>query len=368
MSLRQKFLVLLTLLAVTVSVNAGAALWSIVHFQRAVVGPLASVQQVLQGLRVVKRSLGEQHNFIVSLSPGEPVAPIGARENASQIADDLSLDAITQRMRRLESLANDRLASLEQDVPAYELLAGTGTATNIRQRVRGAHASVDRWLDSFTPVAGDPSRVQPTVSPTPTLDALYQLHELIERTEGQVLDSAGVAMDFSKVLQRSMIFILATSVLAVATAGFLAIRLVRRWVLLPVSQLRIAATRIGKGDFDHRVPVVGTGEIASLKSQLEEASHRPQEPAPQSTDSDEAKAQTGAHLALRRARLAAVRTVHQKRQKQIEIAIGKLKERQIECERVLKQRSDVERARKELRTKRRQADQLINRNKGVVVD
>lgn len=268
MSLRRKFLILLTVLVVTVSVNAGAALWAIVHFENAVVRPLASVQHVLANLRIVKRSLGEEHNIIVALSPGRSVAPIGPSNRITENRADLSLVSITHTLHDLKDLANEKLTFLENEVAAYELLAGTGTANNIRQRVIAAHVLVDRWLGSFTPSESGAQAPQPTASPAQALNALYQLHELIELTEGQVLASASIAMDFSKVLQRSVVFILMTSVLAVVAAGFLAIRLVRRWVLLPVSELRIAATRIGQGDFDHRVPVIGTGEIASLSSEV----------------------------------------------------------------------------------------------------
>lgn len=266
MSLRRKFLILLILLTVTVAINATAALWSIVHFENAVVEPLTNVQRVLESLRIVKRSLGEEHNFIVSLSPGNAIAPIGPRNLAQEDPAHLTIASVTSRLAGLEALANDRLNFLETEVPAYKLLAGAGTAINIRQRVDIAHSKVDAWLKARS--RSEPDSSTTTVSSESVLTELYQLHELIELAEGQVLDSAAVAMDFSRTLQQSVILILSVSVLAVATAGFLAIRLIRRWVLLPVSELRIAATRISQGDFDHRVPVVGTGEISSLSSEV----------------------------------------------------------------------------------------------------
>lgn len=103
----------------------------------------------------------------------------------------------------------------------------------------------------------------------------------------------------------------------------------------------------------------------SLRAELDAAAEGSQSARDRLSEMERNQAETRVHWGRRRTRLASMRSAVQTQRGQVARAIVKLKERQVECERVLKQRSDVERARKELRSKRRQADQLIKRYKGA---
>ena len=267
MSLRRKFLVLIALLAVTVSVNAAAAVWAIVHYQQAIAQPLSSVQLVLENFQIVKRSLGEQHNMLARLATGVPTAAIGP-DAAPAHEGPPDLDSIRALQRRLHQQADTRLAFLEHEVPAYKLFAGIGTTANIRSRMDHAHATIDAWFESLPPESPASALDQPSPQLKNALTDLFLLHELIELTEGRILESARVTMDFGALVKRSVVLIISISMLAVVTSGFLAFRLITRWVLVPVAQLRTAAARIGAGDFEHRVPVLGSDEIAMLSAEV----------------------------------------------------------------------------------------------------
>ena len=185
MSLRRKFLVLIALLAVTVSVNAAAAVWAIVHYQQAIAQPLSSLQLVLEHFQIVKRSLGEQHNILARLATGVPTAAIGP-DAAPAHEGPPDLDSIRARQRRLHQQADTRLAFLEHEVPAYKLFAGIGTTANIRHRMDHAHATIDAWFESLPPEspAAQPDQSSPQLKVA--LTDLFLLHELIELTEDQV--------------------------------------------------------------------------------------------------------------------------------------------------------------------------------------
>jgi methyl-accepting chemotaxis protein len=68
---------------------------------------------------------------------------------------------------------------------------------------------------------------------------------------------------------------LAVQVLAINAAcgigvGLLGLRLVRRWVLLPVAQLRESAVELGRGDLSHRARVSSRDELGSLATEVNE--------------------------------------------------------------------------------------------------
>jgi len=251
MSLRRKFLVLLLVLGCTVAINVGASVWAIIHYETSIARPLDGIQRVMIGLQRSKRAAGTAHNLLVGSLPEGDAAPIGP----SAAAGDRSLAAV----RELGARALLELDALEAQVPEYQLLAGISTTQNIRLRVDRAFEQAGAWLS-----LPESERAEQAGLIRGAARDLFHSHELIELMEQRMLESAALTVNFSDSARRSALLVLGVSALVVISSGFLAVRLVSRWVLAPVADLREAAGRVAEGDYTGRVDVRGEDEIATL--------------------------------------------------------------------------------------------------------
>lgn len=251
MSLRRKFVILLVVLGCTAAINLSASVWAIVHYETSIARPLDGIQRVMIGLQRSKRAAGTAHNLLVGSLPQGDAAPIGP----SAATGARSLSSVGE----LGSQARSALDLLERTVPEYQLFAGISTTQNIRLRVDRAFDRADEWL-----ALPEPQRAEREQLIRDAAQDLFHSHELIELMEQRMLESAALTVSFSDSARRSALLILTASALAVITSGFLAVRLVSRWVLAPVAALREAAGRVAEGDYSRRVEVRGEDEIATL--------------------------------------------------------------------------------------------------------
>ncbi|MGE3110041.1 MAG: PAS domain-containing sensor histidine kinase [Phycisphaerales bacterium] len=96
----------------------------------------------------------------------------------------------------------------------------------------------------------------------------YDIHELIERTEKQVLGNYNLSLDYASRVQRGLALWLASVMLFGLLLGVLSVVLLRRWVQRPVAALRDAAAIIARGELTHRIPVHGRDELARLSAEV----------------------------------------------------------------------------------------------------
>ena len=101
-----------------------------------------------------------------------------------------------------------------------------------------------------------------------------------------------------------------------------------------------------------------------LTRELEAADARSEEALQETSKREQLDATAMEHCDRRRTRLALIRTEMKLREQKVSQAVEKLRERNVECQRILTQRRDVERGRAEVRRKRREAERLIARYKG----
>ncbi|MCB9847265.1 MAG: HAMP domain-containing histidine kinase, partial [Phycisphaeraceae bacterium] len=91
---------------------------------------------------------------------------------------------------------------------------------------------------------------------------------LLDRVKSRALADAGLASEHAGRIRARLVTVLALALLAAALTAALALLLLRRWVVRPVAQLRLAAARIGAGDYAHRLPASGQDEIALLSAEV----------------------------------------------------------------------------------------------------
>lgn len=246
MTLLRKFGVLLGGLALIVVVSLGSAVWAVGVHQQELAQPLSSIHTVLGDLNRLKRAIAE----LGSLVPVPGPSPIPWTAPADETIDP------EQRIRELSSEVRARLERLK-DTGVFNAQSGISTVRNLEGRVRDALGRVERWRTDRAPEAAVASH-----------EALFAIHELVERNESKMLEDARVAVRYGRDVRAMVMVVIAASLVAVLLAAGLGLTLTRRWVVRPVAELRAATERLGAGDFSHRVPVVGRDELALLSAEV----------------------------------------------------------------------------------------------------
>ncbi len=247
MRLQQKFALLFAVLGLTAAINVGVAVWAIRFLERELAWPLESISEVMSGLYEMKRAVEDESAAIGFLRGSGALISGEASERTDQSrarfqAAELRIE---QSVRRLEGS------------PSYLMRSGVGTTRNLRDRAERLRALGASWFDE-----GDDA-VRSSLG-----HELGSTHELIERLEGRILRDTSLAVEHSERLRTLVLGLVVVTIVVVLLVGVLAVSLVRRWVVTPVEALRVAAARIGSGDLEHRLTVVGSDELAELSSEV----------------------------------------------------------------------------------------------------
>ncbi len=281
MTLQTKFAAVLTLLAGAVIANAAAALWSIWLLERELAGPLARIEPVLRGLHEIKRRVEDQGQILAeALTP----APGGIASRFSPAHAD---GAPGRPLRELASAFDANIAAIDRVLAdldrsqAYRLLSGISTTSNVRARIPLATRDARQALDHATLAETLARTGMPDLTAHAALlhhaggrlagragERLLALHELIERMEGMVVETARLEVDFGRQARGRVLVVLVASIGLVALAMLQGVTLVRRWILRPVEALRSATGRLAAGDFSTRLPVIGKDELALLSGEV----------------------------------------------------------------------------------------------------
>lgn len=233
MTLRTKFLIALLLLLGTLTVNVGATIWGLRFLDRELAWPLSSVQSVMSRLHEIKRAGDDQRHIVGSDAP--------------------DLDAFAAAQASAETAVSEL-----ESLPTVSIRSGISTFRNIRDRTDQIALLGSDWSNS------------PEAPPPPGLaEAIHDRHEVIERTEGRILDDARLAVDHAGRLERLVAVVIAVSVVGALSVSALIMLLVRRWVLVPIERLRQGAERLGQGRFEHRIGLDADDELGRLGAEFD---------------------------------------------------------------------------------------------------
>ncbi len=282
MTLQTKFLMLISLLALAIAASGMGAFWAFRFLHQELRTPFQSSTSVLEGLRDIKRNVEAQARVLAGQPPlpadiptptNPPTDPphpahldlppavpgfrsLVARPDTS--FPPLTPDAIAE-FERL-TLDIDRITSSIETHDWYRKQIGA-TWRNIKERIRTMRTDAGVGAS-----AADPSKRARSLAAA--VLGCYEIHELIERTEEQILLNADIALAHGDLVQNRLAWWLASVVLFGGLLSILAVILLRRWVQRPVAALRDAAAHIAKGDLTYRVPVAGHDELALLSSEV----------------------------------------------------------------------------------------------------
>lgn len=283
MTLLQKFVLLITLLALAIAASGSAAFWSFRFLRNELGVPFQSCVHVLTQLGTIKRDGEEQAKIIADLAapveqpaalPPEagPVAPDPHWETAPGFRGNVTPPQLhSQELRpssRDEQAAFHRwsastaaaIESLEAD-DWYRSRVGGSTWRNIKARLREVTTLADSLLTQTPPT--DPEAVRVKI-----LRGYFEIHELIEKTEQRILIDAGDAVRHGDSIQRALLGWLLSVLLVGALGSVLAFILLRRWVHRPVAALREATAQMAQGNLRYRINVQGNDELARLSGEV----------------------------------------------------------------------------------------------------
>lgn len=250
MTLRAKFAILLGLLAVTMSAILAVALTFGRFLESELVWPFEETTTVLRGLEELKGSVRRQGEKIAN-HPGEPESVGGTAEEQGITAED--------RRRIAAAAAEDVVLKLAavRDNPGLQPRVGISAALALSMQVERANKLAGQWLESQTPELS-----------AQIFDAHEQIFQLIEAMNRRLINEAPSALAYGEELRRIHQTLILSGVASVGLFAVLCIILFNRWVVAPVRELRRAAVMLSKGQFEHRVPVTGSDELAQLSAEV----------------------------------------------------------------------------------------------------
>ncbi len=239
-SLRVKFGILLGVIALAVALAVGASWWAFATMQNDIRSPF-------RGMSIVLASLGRVKEHVETMRHDTPEPGSPAVENATLAAAHAAEAELA------------RVAADPDELGEWSLRTGRNGLVNLRTRLLEATECVR----ASTRTTGGPSAED--------LGRLAGVHELIERIEGRIVGETARAIRFGDALRARWLIVLAAALLLVLLTAALGVALIRRWVLLPVAQLRVAAARIAEGEFSYRIPVPESAradELARLSTEV----------------------------------------------------------------------------------------------------
>lgn len=239
LTLRRKFAILVSGLAIGVLAVQATAVWSILTLEREIAWPLRSVESVLRSLHASKRD-------------AENLATALGRSRWTALEPTLKADEVAARTHM--SSLSARISELDGP-DSYLIRTGIASTRTLRRQVESALRLASETLED------------PTLAPA-AVKELSVVHELIERIEGHILSDARFQTDHATLIRRSVLIVSGACLVALALTVFLGFLLFTRWIVRPVGSLRAATKRISAGDYEHRVDVRGEDELAQLSGEV----------------------------------------------------------------------------------------------------
>ena len=241
-TLRRKFAVLVLLVGVGVVLVEAVAVWGILTLQREIAWPMHSMETVLRGLHQTKRNAND-----LAIALGTPRWSEPGTAPAPGPIDPTRANSLAEDLAR-------NLAELDKS-ESYLIRSGVGSTRTLRTHIESA-------------VAAAKAASQESSHATDAVRNLARATDLIDRIESHVLGDSNFQIDHAERMRTLILLVAAACFAALILAVCLGAILFGRWVLLPIGDLRLAAERIGSGDYSHRIRPRGKDELASLSAEV----------------------------------------------------------------------------------------------------
>jgi len=234
---------LLVLLGLSVFVSLVFAAWSVETINREVSSAYGDLTLILERLDRIKQVF--EHDL----------AAINRANDAGE--DDFVPLPLDEQIDPL-------LAELEQTA-GFGRRVGESTSMLLVSLVRNCKRSVAAYQGAteespHLPVSGDLRK---------GAQAEFEaVHALIERVQAQLLGDVELSLAYGRELRSILLRMIIASLALSLLVAFLALILVRRWVLTPIGELREATGQIAAGNLEYRLQVRSSDEFGQLSGEV----------------------------------------------------------------------------------------------------
>ncbi|MCB9852324.1 MAG: HAMP domain-containing protein [Phycisphaerales bacterium] len=245
MSLRVKCALLLIAFELTLAVTLMLTVRHIRHYFENAAEAIASSNRSNADLRRLRQLLRDELGLVLKFS-ADPAATDKQRALGEQI-DAALADFENTLGRSVQFDADDP----KLDIETLRIL--------LAQRAR----AVDRYIADATKVSGESTSL-------PTFDQSHHLalDRFIGQWETEVFHRMILTAEGSFAALNQSVMILSINMIVGAVLGVLGLVLVRRWVLVPLSELTNAADEFGRGRLDYRADVRTRDELGKLADSM----------------------------------------------------------------------------------------------------
>lgn len=243
MKLLRKFALLLSLLGLSVVLSLGFAAWSVETIDREVSSAYGDLTHILEYLDQIKQVFEYD------------LAAIN-RANDEGSTDFIPLPIGTQ--------IDPILAQLEQ-TPGFGRRVGESTSKLLVSLVGSCKQKLARYQDAMDRLKDVPVDDHLRSS---TQEEFEAMHTLIERVQAQLLHDVELSLDYGRELRGMLSRIILASLVLSLLVAFLALILVRRWVIAPIGELRQATGQIAAGNLEYRLQIRSADEFGQLSAEV----------------------------------------------------------------------------------------------------
>lgn len=243
MNLLQKFALLLLLLGLSIIASLGFAAWSVETINREVSSAYGDLTLILEQLDQIKQIF--EHDLATIHR---------ANDNGEEEFVPLPLD------EQVDPL----IAGLKR-TGGFGRRVGESTSTLLMALVRNCKQSLADYQKSTKESPHIPANGSLRKGAQAEFEAM---HALIERVQAQLLRDVELSLDYGRDLRRMLLRIIIASLVLSLLVAFLALILVRRWVLAPIGALREATGQIAAGNLDYRLQVRSADEFGRLSGEV----------------------------------------------------------------------------------------------------
>lgn len=243
LKLLHRFAVLLALIGLSVLLSLGFAAWSVQTISQEVSSAYSDLTFVLEQLDRIKQTF--EHDL--------------AAIHAANAAPEDAFERLPIE-RQIDPVMSELAAR-----PGFRRRAGESTSAMLTDLVGKCKEEMEAYQAATIAARGLPID-------HPTREQAQQrfesVHALIERIQAQLLRDVELSLDYGRDLRVILLRVVAACLLITLMTGVLALILVRRWVLLPIAQLRRATEEIAAGNFGYRLEIRSGDEFGQLSGEV----------------------------------------------------------------------------------------------------
>lgn len=237
MNLLSKFAILVFMLGGMMLIAVGIPTWAVGTVDKNVVREQSKLVQIITMLKRIETASSD----VLRRLESEPQAPLDPKGVSKQFKE---LNEITGQLG---------------ESSGFRQIAGTGLGASLLRRLR-----------EISSIVTDPDNPTKEIEANRVASArqFKDLNVLVALIRDQLESNVYYSIEHSGIIRALLQRVLISALVASSLVAVLAFLLLRRWVIVPVFDLRAAAREVSSGNFDYRVRIRSRDEIGALSAEI----------------------------------------------------------------------------------------------------